>query len=209
MKAVLTVCVLLVAGLSVCGNGDAGFGTLVFIAQPAEEIGQGAKAMLSDKLYERFGTPDYAVAHFAQQIAAIEAGLQPPILETGNLDSWRDLSDVRDTVQAYLLLMERGRAGEAYNIGSGTAQSMRAVLEKLLARTSQPIEVRPLVEIRRGAAPVRLRADVAKLQGETGWRPRRSLDDSLADILEYWRDRTRGLTTAQGRITQECRITNA
>ena len=62
---------------------------------------------------------EFAVPNFARQIVAIEQGRQPPRVETGNLDSHRDLTDVRDMVRAYLLLMERGKAGEVYNVGSG------------------------------------------------------------------------------------------
>src|SRR5205085_8474899 len=59
---------------------------------------------------------DFAVAHFARQIAAIQRGSQPHVLRVGNLAPLRDLADVRDTVQAYIALMDRGRAGEAYNV---------------------------------------------------------------------------------------------
>ncbi len=76
-------------------------------------------------------TPDYAIAHFAQQIAEIEAGRRPPILETGSLEAQRDLLDVRDMVSAYRILMEKGRTGEAYNIGSGAAVSMQFVVDSL------------------------------------------------------------------------------
>ena len=61
----------------------------------------------------------FAVANFARQAAAIERGELPPVLETGNLGSRRDMTDVRDTVAAYVLLMQKGRSGEAYNVGSG------------------------------------------------------------------------------------------
>src|ERR1700722_19145116 len=60
--------------------------------------------------------PEFAVAHFARQVVAIERGRQPPVLETGDLRPLRDLTDVRDTVAAYLLLLDKGRAGEAYNV---------------------------------------------------------------------------------------------
>src|SRR5262249_15624135 len=64
-------------------------------------------------------SPQFAAAHFAEQLAAIERGKQPAVLETGNLSPRRDLADVRDVVRAYTLLMERGRSGEAYNVGTG------------------------------------------------------------------------------------------
>ena len=63
----------------------------------------------------------FVAAAFARQIARIEAGLQTPVVKVGNLDARRDFSDVRDVVRAYALLAEKGRPGEAYNIGSGSA----------------------------------------------------------------------------------------
>src|SRR5262249_16138690 len=75
---------------------------------------------------------EFATPHSARQLAAIERGEAPPVLETGNLSAQRDLSDVRDVVRAYLLLADKGRAGEAYNIGSGRSVSMRQVLERML-----------------------------------------------------------------------------
>ena len=74
---------------------------------------------------------EFAIGNFARQIAAIELGLQDASMETGGLDSRRDLTDVRDVVAAYLLLMEKGEVGEAYNIGTGAAVSMQFVVEQL------------------------------------------------------------------------------
>src|SRR5262249_6457435 len=114
----------------------------------------------------------YAVAHFAQQIAAIEAGRQPPVLETKNLDSQRDLTDVRDMVRAYILLMERGRTGEVYNAGTGESHTMQEVLDRLLRLARTPIEVRQRMEPGRGAETTVLRANVGRLRQEIGWAPR-------------------------------------
>ncbi|HVS40055.1 MAG TPA: GDP-mannose 4,6-dehydratase, partial [Gemmataceae bacterium] len=86
--------------------------------------------------------PQFAVANFARQAAAIERGEMPPVLETGNLESRRDLTDVRDTVAAYILLMEKGRPSEAYNVGSGQNVSMQTVLDRLLALGGLQVEVR-------------------------------------------------------------------
>src|SRR5262249_24193542 len=69
--------------------------------------------------------PEFAVAHFARQVVAVERGRQPPVLATGDLRPLRDLTDVRDTVAAYLLLLEKGRPGEAYNVASGQGYTMQ------------------------------------------------------------------------------------
>lgn len=132
-------------------------------------------------------SPQFAVAHFAKQIAAIEQGRQPPVLETGNLTPRRDLTDVRDVVQAYLLLMERGRTGVAYNIGTGTTHAMQEVLDRLLAQSRRPVEVRQQASLVRATETRAVRADATRLWNETGWTPRFTLDQTLADILAYWR----------------------
>jgi GDP-4-dehydro-6-deoxy-D-mannose reductase len=131
--------------------------------------------------------PLYAIPRFASQIAAIERGRQAPVLETGDLNSYRDLSDVRDIVQAYILLMEKGKTGEAYNAGSGTAYRMQEILDKLLASSNVKVEVRRKSQDSRPGEIGVTRADCTKLQRETGWRPRFTLDQTLADTLEYWR----------------------
>lgn len=132
-------------------------------------------------------SPDYAVAHFARQIAEAEASLRPPILETGDLGARRDLTDVRDMVRAYTLLMKLGRTGDVYNAGTGKAPTMAAVLERLLAQARVSVEVRQRADPRRGAAPAVLRADPTKLCRETGWAPTYGLEQTLRDILHYWR----------------------
>jgi GDP-4-dehydro-6-deoxy-D-mannose reductase len=132
-------------------------------------------------------SPRFAVAHFSQQIAAIEKQQKPPVLETGNLSPLRDLTDVRDMVQAYLLLMEHGRAGEAYNAASGEVHSMRSVLDQLLALTRVRIEIRQQPSLVRTRETATVRGDPGKLRRETGWAPRYPLRQTLADTLEYWR----------------------
>jgi GDP-4-dehydro-6-deoxy-D-mannose reductase len=129
-------------------------------------------------------SPEYAVAHFARQLAETERGRRPAVVETGDLRPERDFTDVRDTAAAYLLLMEHGRAGEAYNVASGHSVAVREVLERLRALARVEVEVRS-----RGgpAGSSVVRADASKLRRETGWAPRFALDQTLADTLAYWR----------------------
>jgi len=131
-------------------------------------------------------SPDYAVARFASQIAAIERGEQGPILETGDLNAERDLTDVRDVVRAYVALMEHGKSGEAYNVAGGATRRIGDVLAQLLALS--PIAIQ--VQTRLGDRPPErsaLRVDTAKLQRDTGWRPQLPFDKTLEDTLDYWR----------------------
>jgi GDP-4-dehydro-6-deoxy-D-mannose reductase len=131
--------------------------------------------------------PGFAIADFARQLVDVEAGRRMPILETGNLSPQRDLTDVRDVVAAYVLLMEHGRTGEAYNIGRGQSVSIGAVLERLIALTGRAVQVRQRADLVRSTELAVVRVDAAKLRRETGWAPRFSLEQTLADTLDYWR----------------------
>jgi GDP-4-dehydro-6-deoxy-D-mannose reductase len=132
-------------------------------------------------------SPEFAVAHFARQVVAIERGRQEPVLQTGDLRPLRDLTDVRDTVAAYVLLLEKGRPGEAYNVASGQDWPMQTVLDRLLALAGVKADVRQRTELVRPTELSAVRGDASKLRRETGWQSRYSLDQTLADTLDYWR----------------------
>jgi GDP-4-dehydro-6-deoxy-D-mannose reductase len=132
--------------------------------------------------------PSFAASSFARQIARIEAGMAEPIIEVGNLDARRDLTDVRDTVRAYHVILQRGRPGAVYNVCSGRAHAIGDVLERLVGLS------RVAVEIRRDAARCRpqdlplLLGDPGRITRDLGWAPRITLEQSLADLLAYWRE---------------------
>jgi GDP-4-dehydro-6-deoxy-D-mannose reductase len=151
-------------------------GLAVIRARPFNHIGPGQ-------------SPQYAAANFARQIVAIERGEQPPVLEVGNLQPRRDLSDVRDVVAAYLLLMEKGQPGEAYHIASGQSHPMQHLLDRLLALGRVKVEVRQRADLVRGTDQTTPTVDVSRLRQATGWSPRFSLDQTLTDILAFWRQR--------------------
>ena len=133
----------------------------------------------------------YVTSSMARQIALIEAGHQKPEILAGNLDTIRDYTDVRDVVRAYWLALEKGKAGEAYNIASGRGHSAREILELYLKLTPVKIKVRQ--------DPGRLRQDdLARLVGNpgkfirrTGWKPKINFKDSLKDILNFWRKKVK------------------
>jgi len=130
---------------------------------------------------------EYSASGFARQIALIEAGRMPPTISVGNLDASRDLSDVRDTVRAYHTLLARGATGEIYNVCSGTAVPIRDVLQALvnLSRSKVAIAVDP-ARYRPSDTPVLL-GDPGKLKKQTGWVPEVPLQETLSNLLEYWR----------------------
>jgi GDP-4-dehydro-6-deoxy-D-mannose reductase len=135
--------------------------------------------------------PQFAVSNFARQLAAIERGRQPPLLQTGNLQPSRDLTDVRDVVAAYMLLIEQGRIGEVYNVGSGQSYVMQDVLERLIALSGVAVEVRQTASLLRAADAANIRANASKLRRETGWSPRFGLEQTLTDLLAFWREQAK------------------
>lgn len=136
-------------------------------------------------------SPAFAAPGFARQLARIEAGLMPPTLMVGNLEALRDLSDVRDTVRAYRALMQSGRAGTCYNVCSGAAISMQAMLDGLRAHVRVPVTVtQDPARMRPADTPIVL-GDRSLLTADTGWEPTYPLATTLADLVEYWREQAR------------------
>lgn len=130
----------------------------------------------------------FAESNFAKQVAAIEAGLQPPVVSVGNLNSIRTFADVRDTVRGYWLLVTKCTPGEVYNIGGVETMTVGEMLNKLIAMsTVKGIEIK--------VDPARLRPSDVTLQipgiekfvKETGWKPEIYFNTTLEDMLNYWR----------------------
>jgi GDP-4-dehydro-6-deoxy-D-mannose reductase len=131
----------------------------------------------------------FVTSNFAKQIAEIESGQRPPVLEVGNLDARRDWHDVRDTVRAYWLAAMEGEPGDVYNIGRGEAHSIAEMLDILLAMAKVDVEVRQVPERMRPSDVELLVCDPTKFRERTGWEPTIPLDQTLRDTLEYWRER--------------------
>lgn len=134
----------------------------------------------------RRGEP-FVSSNFAKQIAQIEAGMQEPVIYVGNLDAKRDFTDVRDVVRAYWLVLEKGKPGEVYNISSGKAYSIKEILDILLSMTDKKISVKKDEKrIRPSDVPV-LVGDSTKFRKLTGWKPEIPFENTLKDLLNYWR----------------------
>ena len=132
---------------------------------------------------------EFVTSSFARQIAEIEAGLSTPVLSVGNLDASRDITDVRDTVRAYVMLARNGIAGRPYNICSGRAYRIGDLLEMLLARARTNIRIASdPARLRPSDNPVML-GNPARIGTDVGWHPTISIADTLKDLLEYWRRR--------------------
>jgi GDP-4-dehydro-6-deoxy-D-mannose reductase len=135
--------------------------------------------------------PAFAASGFARQIAEIEAGVRDAEIVVGNLDAKREVTDVRDTVRAYRLILERGAPGRPYNVCSGRAMTIGNVVEHLVTKARVRVRIR--------VDPTRFRpndlaiveGDPTRIREELGWRPEIPLQQTLEDVLEYWRTLTR------------------
>ncbi|HEY1720551.1 MAG TPA: GDP-mannose 4,6-dehydratase [Magnetospirillaceae bacterium] len=134
----------------------------------------------------------FAESTFAKQIAMIEQDLIPPVVKVGNLDSLRTIADVRDAVRAYYMLVTVNPvAGAYYNIGGTYSCTIKQVLETLIGLSPKGNDIRVEVD------PDRLRPidadlqvpDTSKFKAHTGWEPRISYDQTIRDLLDYWRYR--------------------
>lgn len=131
----------------------------------------------------------FAPSSFARQIAEIEQGLRKPVVYVGDLTPKRDWHDVRDTVRAYWLALDKGQAGEVYNIGSGKTYSNRELLDTLLGFSAVRIQVQEdPTRFRPSDVPL-LWADTEKFRKRTGWKPTIPFKQTLHDLLNYWRER--------------------
>ena len=133
--------------------------------------------------------PHFVASGFARRIADIEVGRWAPEISVGNLEARRDLTDVRDTVRAYQMILERGQPGRPYNICSGRAISIRELLDLLIARARVPVEVKvDPARYRPNDTPLLL-GDPSRLRDELGWTAEIPIERTLDDLLEYWRSK--------------------
>ena len=126
----------------------------------------------------------FVTASFARQIAEIALKLSPPLMRVGNLDNLRNFTDVRDVVQAYRLILERGKSGQAYNIASGKPARIRYVLDTLcrIANVHPEIKIDPARYRPTDCLPM---LDTSRLRNETGWTPKIPIETTLRDIYDY------------------------
>jgi GDP-4-dehydro-6-deoxy-D-mannose reductase len=161
------------AGEALVAQAHLGHGQQVISVRPFNHIGPGQ-------------TPNFAVPALAKRIVEAEKRGAATI-PVGNLSARRDFTDVRDVVRAYRLLIETGQPGQVYNVCSGRDVSIREIADGLLrlAGTSLEFETDPTL-VRPVEVPV-LRGDPGRLMEATGWKPEIPLEETLADVLAYWR----------------------
>jgi GDP-4-dehydro-6-deoxy-D-mannose reductase len=131
--------------------------------------------------------PTFVAASIARQIALIEAGRLPSVLTMGNLEPRRDLTDVRDTVRAYRAMMESARPGVPYNVCSGRALAIRTLIDTFLEHARVDVKIVQDQALFRPNEIMHLVGSHERLTAETGWTPTIPLDQTVEDLLAYWR----------------------
>ncbi len=132
-------------------------------------------------------SPAFALSSFARQIALIELGRQEPVIHVGNLDVARDFTHVADVARAYVLAASKADSGQAYNICSGQAQSLREAVERLQDMARVPVRIDCDPERMRAVDVREVVGSYAKFAEKTRWSPVIPFEQLLADLLDYWR----------------------
>lgn len=131
----------------------------------------------------------FVTSNFARQLAEIEKGKRPPVIYVGNLEAVRDFTDVRDTVVAYYLVLEKGAPGDVYNVATGKGWRIREMLDILISLAKVKVKVEQDPKRMRPSDVELLLGDPAKLKKDTGWEPRYKFEQTMKDLLDYWRAR--------------------
>ena len=161
------------AAEAIIGQAFRGHGQEVIVVRPFNHIGPGQ-------------TPNFAVPALAKRIVEADRRGDSSIA-VGNLAARRDFTDVRDVVKAYRLLIESGTPGEVYNVCSGHDVAIEEIATTLLRLAGTSLEFKTDPTLTRPVEVPVLRGDPTRLQHATGWKPEIPLDQTLADVLEYWR----------------------
>lgn len=131
----------------------------------------------------------FVVSDFAARIAEIEKSSKEAVMKVGNLHSFRDFTPVEDIVRAYVLLLQKGRKGEIYNVGSGVALEIQDILETLISYSDKHIKIQTDVNLYRPIDVPIVKCDNSKLKSETGWSVQKEIKETLLDVLNYWRSK--------------------
>lgn len=132
-------------------------------------------------------TPSYVAPSIARQVALIERGALPPVLKMGNLDPERDVMDVRDTVRAYRAMMDGATPGVPYNVCGGRPIRIGDLVDLFRSRARVPIAIEQDPSRMRPNDVPRLAGSHARLTADTGWRPRIPLEQTVEELLGWWR----------------------
>lgn len=133
--------------------------------------------------------PTFVISDWAKQVADIERGLKEPVINVGNIQVRRDFTDVRDIVNAYVKLIDKGEIGEVYNVGSGNMYKLEDILKSILTYTSKDIEIRVNNDKIRPIENEEIQCDNSKIREHIDWNISYKIEDILLDVIRYWRDK--------------------
>lgn len=165
-----------------CLNFSKRFSIPVVIARPFNHLGRGQ-------------ADHFVFSDWCRQITLAEEGRRPPVLHVGNLDACRDFLHVEDVVDAYLLLLEKRKVGEIYNICTGEVKPLKDYVDFLLSLSRVPMTVEMQTARLRRCDPPVMRGNPRKMTA-LGWRPRRTARQALEELLEEWREKVHDLAEA-------------
>ncbi len=132
------------------------------------------------------GKTDDAPSDFVRQLAKIKKGLQPPLIEVGNLKPHRAFLDVNDTVRGFFLAAVKGKRGEVYNLCAGKTYQIGELLNTAIRLSGLKVEVRRAAHLMRPSDEKIIFGSTKKFCKDTGWKPMRSIEQTLRSMLEYW-----------------------
>lgn len=131
----------------------------------------------------------FVVSDFAARIAALEKVSDKAVIKVGNLHSYRDFTAVEDVVRAYVKLLQHGKIGEVYNVGSGEAIEIQEILKTLLNYSKKDIRIVEDIALYRPIDVPIVKCDNSKLKKDTGWVVQKNVKEALLDVLNYWRNK--------------------
>ncbi len=132
------------------------------------------------------GKTNDAPSDFVRQLVRVKKGLQPAVIEVGNLKPHRAFLDVSDTVRGFYLAALKGKRGEAYNLCAARTYEIGQVLRTAIKLSGVKVEVKPSSQLMRPSDEKIIFGSTRKIRRDTGWKPQKTLDQTLASMFEYW-----------------------
>jgi nucleoside-diphosphate-sugar epimerase len=132
------------------------------------------------------GKTSDAPSDFVRQLIRIKKGLQTPVIEVGNLKPHRAFLDVSDTVRGFYLAAQKGKHGEAYNLCATKTHEIGELLRTAIRLSGVKAEIRPVPRLMRPSDEKIIFGSTRKIRKDTGWKPMKSIEQTLQSMLEYW-----------------------
>jgi nucleoside-diphosphate-sugar epimerase len=132
------------------------------------------------------GKTNDAPSDFVRQLVLIKKGLQPPVVAVGNLKPRRAFLDVSDTVNGFYLAAMKGKRGAAYNLCADKPYKIQQVLRTVIRLSGEKVKIKPSGDLMRPSDEEIIFGSTRKFRRDTGWRPRKTLDQTIAAMFDYW-----------------------